>query len=84
MQLYFAANAHLLLGEPDKVLAASTFLEGDAMDWFEPYVRSWFEETEDEREDEVNETFASYALFVRKIKSIFGEIDERNAAAQKI
>lgn len=40
MQLYYAANPHLLAGEADKVLAASTFLEGDAMDWFEPYMRA--------------------------------------------
>jgi hypothetical protein len=48
MQLYFSINAHQLGTESDKVLAASTYLEGPAMEWFEPYVRTWFGEDESE------------------------------------
>ena len=45
MQLYFSIHAHQLGAESDKVLAASTYLEGPVMEWFEPYVRAWFGET---------------------------------------
>jgi hypothetical protein len=30
--------------ESDKVLAALIYLEGPAMEWFEPYVHVWFRE----------------------------------------
>ena len=45
MQLYFSIHVYQLGAESDKVLAASTYLEGPAMEWFKPYVRAWFGET---------------------------------------
>ena len=45
MQLYFSIHLYQLGIKSDKVLAASTYLEGPAMEWFEPYIRAWFGET---------------------------------------
>jgi molybdopterin converting factor small subunit len=84
MKLYFSANCKSLGAESDKVLAASTFLEGPAFDWFEPKVRAWFDEREQDRDDEINELFADYSKFERLIRLTFGEIDEKSSAAQKL
>lgn len=84
MNLYLSANAHTISGETDKVLASATFLEGEAMEWFEPYLRSWFEDIESDRDTDVNEVFASYADFIDRLKSTFGEIDERNHARNQL
>ncbi|KAK9482154.1 hypothetical protein V1527DRAFT_477283 [Lipomyces starkeyi] len=51
MQLYLANNSGRFAGEADKVLAASSFLEGTAMNWFEPFLRNGFG-NEDERHSE--------------------------------
>ncbi|KAK9490116.1 hypothetical protein V1508DRAFT_464390 [Lipomyces doorenjongii] len=42
MQLYLANNQGKLMSEADKVLAAASFLEGDAMNWFDGYLTDWF------------------------------------------
>jgi hypothetical protein len=80
MNLYFSANSSSIAVEADKVLAAATFLEGEALAWFEPYLRAWFEETEDERDDEITETFTACSNFTDKLKSTFGKVDEKNHA----
>ena len=36
---------HQLGVESDKVLVVLTYLEGPIIEWFEPYVRAWFGET---------------------------------------
>ena len=84
MQLYFSIHAHQLGAESNKVLAASTYLEGPAMEWFEPYVRAWFGETDADRDDDITDVFADYNNFVRIIIFIFGEVDEKVSAIQKV
>jgi hypothetical protein len=66
------------------VLAASTYLEGAAMEWFEPYVHAWFRETKDKQDNNVTEVFADYSKFVYLIMITFGEVDEKILAAQKV
>ncbi|KAM5478686.1 hypothetical protein MaudMau93_008076, partial [Microsporum audouinii] len=81
IDLYFAANATRIANETDKVLAASTFLEGTAIDWFEPNLRAWFNEPRDEIDDEIIDIFEHYETFVSKLKLTFGDIDEKGNAA---
>ena len=40
MSIYFSINIASIGSESDKVLAASSFLTGDAMHWFAPYVEN--------------------------------------------
>ena len=84
MQLYFSIHAYQLGAESDKVLAALIYLEGPVMEWFEPYVRAWFGETDADRDDDITDVFADYNNFVRIITLTFGEVDEKVAAAQKV
>ena len=60
MQLYFLINAYQIGTESDKVLAVSTYLEGPVADWFEPYLRAWFGEAEEDRDNNVMEVFNNY------------------------
>lgn len=82
MDLYFAANA--ITRDNDQVLSAATYLEGTALDWFEPRLRSWFHETPEERDAETNAIFNSYAEFVKRLKITFGDTDEKVSAAQRL
>jgi hypothetical protein len=66
------------------VLAASTFLEGPAFDWFEPKVRAWFNERKQDRDNKINKLFVNYSKFERLIRLTFEEVDEKLSAAQKL
>jgi hypothetical protein len=67
--------------ESNKVLAASTYLEGLVMEWFEPYVYVWFREDELEQDNNIIEVFADYGRFVKIITLTFGEVDEKVSIA---
>jgi hypothetical protein len=43
LRIYFANNAGRITTEADKVMTASSFLIGDAMRWFAPYVTNRLE-----------------------------------------
>jgi hypothetical protein len=66
------------------VLAASTYLEGTVMEWFEPYIRAWFRETKDKQDNNITKVFVDYSKFVYLITITFGEVDEKVLAAQKV
>jgi hypothetical protein len=70
--------------ESNKVLVASTYLEGPAMEWFEPYVCIWFREDELEQDDNIIEVFVDYRRFVKIITLTFGEVDKKVSMAQKV
>ena len=75
---------HQLGVESDKVLAASTYLEGPTIEWFEPYVRAWFRETNANQDNNIMDIFADYNNFMKIIILIFGKVDEKVSAAQKV
>jgi hypothetical protein len=68
----------------NKVLVASTYLEGPAMEWFEPYVCVWFGEDKLEQDNNITEVFADYGRFVKIITLTFGEVDKKVSVAQKV
>ena len=84
MQLYFSINAHQIRTKSDKVLAASTYLEGPAADWFEPYLRAWFGKAKEDRDNNIMEVFKNYNQFIKLITITFGKVDKKVMAAQKI
>jgi hypothetical protein len=58
MNLYFLTNHQQIMNEIDKILVASTFLEGDAMDWFELTVQEYFDS--EEYSNKVKKIMGSY------------------------
>jgi hypothetical protein len=68
----------------NKVLAVSIYLEGPAMEWFEPYMHIWFGEDESEQDDNITEVFADYRRFIKIITLTFGEVDKKVSVAQKV
>ncbi|KAK9235001.1 hypothetical protein V1525DRAFT_458924 [Lipomyces kononenkoae] len=82
-QLYLANNLGKFMSEADKVLAVASFLEGDAMNWFDGYLTDWFENADHRYTDTVY-IFAEYDNFVEKLKMVFGNINEENEARHKM
>ena len=47
------------------------------MEWFEPYVRAWFGETNVDQNNNIIDVFVDYNNFVRIIILMFGEVDKK-------
>lgn len=70
--------------ETDRILEIVTCLEGEALEWFEPTVKDFLENAEDDREKTTRELFASYANFEERLKDNFDNPDKERAAAQQL
>ena len=70
--------------EADKVIYASTYLRGQAFDWFEPYIREFNDKPKKDQGDVTKEIFASYATFKKKLEQTFGDIDAARTAERRL
>jgi hypothetical protein len=85
LRIYFSNNAGRIVSEQDKVLTASSFLTGEAMRWFAPYVTNRLEAAHDEQlEPETANMFSSFAYFEEKLHQLFGTVNEELEAIHKI
>ena len=71
--LYYAKN---LPTEVDKVLYIANLLKGSAFEWFEPRIRDYLKNPEEDREITTDKLFTSYAYFTAELRAVFGEVDE--------
>jgi hypothetical protein len=85
LRIYFSNNATRIVSEQDKVLTASSFLTGEAMRWFAPYVTSRIETINDEQlEPETILMFSSFAYFEKRLHQLFGTVNEELDAIHRI
>jgi vacuolar-type H+-ATPase subunit F/Vma7 len=70
--------------EADRVIYASTYLRGQAFNWFEPYIREFNEKPRDDWGDVTKLIFRSYAQFKKKLEQTFGDIDAVRTAERKL
>lgn len=68
----------------DRVLNAGSFLKGDALVWFEPYLRDFVNNTSTTRKDETNTMFKTLDNFEKAIKAAFGDLDEQRANEKRL
>ena len=61
LRIYFANNIGRITTEADKVMTAASFLTGDAMTWFAPYVNDRLTSNEDQYDPETINYFSSFA-----------------------
>ena len=54
------------------------------MEWFEPYIRAWFGETNADQDNNIIDVFVDYNNFIRIIILMFREVDEKVSAVQKM
>lgn len=70
--------------EADKILEVVTCLEGEALEWFEPTIKDFLENAEDDQETTTRELFSSYGNFEERLKQNFDNPDKERAAAQQL
>jgi len=79
--LFYAKNFQ---SEEQKTVYASTYLRGDAADWFEPYLRDFMNPGPQGMKGETTQIFSLYSNFKVIIGKIYGDIDEKREAKLKI
>jgi hypothetical protein len=87
MNIYLQYYADQFVLNKDKIFATAMFLKGKPLKWIQPYIDDFFknEGDVDEMMDETIEIFSSYKDgFCEKLKTIFGDIDEKKAAINKL
>jgi hypothetical protein len=81
-------NLHLRVNKiplaSDQVCLAATFLKDKAFDWFNPTMRDWMDNDEEDQRPETRRMFSSYANFEKEIRNTFGDIDEKGTAERQL
>lgn len=71
-------------GEENKVRVISSYLRGQAWDWFEPILNEANNLSKTSWEERTAKIMGSYKEFKRALGKVFGEFDERKSAAEKL
>ena len=78
MQGYIAYYPEKFDGEHRKVAFAALRLEGKALRWFEPTIKDFLTNPDnDDREEFTQNVFADYSTFEAEIQKVFGDTDEK-------
>jgi len=80
LRSYFQFHSNEFEEDFEKVLFAATYLEGRALEWFEPTQREFLENGPDERAAETNHIFEAFVHFEDAITKVFGVHDKRARA----
>lgn len=83
LRLYHRLYAASLPGHSDRVLSAGTLLKGDALIWFEPYMRDYLENGKSCKE-ETKVIFSDINEFEKALRAAFGDLDEKRANEKKL
>jgi hypothetical protein len=73
-----------LEGEENKVRAVGSYLRELAWDWFEPILNEANNKPRTEWEARTRRIMGSYREFKKSLGKVFGQIDERKTAAEKL
>ncbi len=66
-----------------KIMYIKERLSETAFDWFELYMREYYEKSEADMQIFTKQVFSNYNSFVLALKNIFGIIDEEREAERK-
>ena len=71
-------------GEENKVRIISSYLRGQAWDWFEPILNEANNIARSSWEERMTKIMGNYREFKKALGKVFGELDERKTAAEKL
>ena len=84
LDTYIHLNHIMFRKEADKVLYASSYLRSNALNWFEPTLWDYMENEKKDRDDKMNEIFASLEEFKKQIRIMFGTVNQERTAEREI
>ncbi|KAJ5589600.1 gag-pol polyprotein [Penicillium hordei] len=84
MDMHLDVNSAKIPNEAGKVIFVSTYLRGQAWDWFEPHIRDYYGKKPEEWSDTTTNIFSEYRNFRRHLENTFGDIDAARTAQKKL
>ena len=84
LDTYIHLNYTMFRKKVNKVLYASSYLRSDALNWFKPTLWDYMENEKKDRDDKMNEIFASLEEFKKQIRIVFGTVDQERTAEREI
>lgn len=84
MDMHLDVNKTKLPDAASKVIFVSTYLRGQAWDWFEPHIRDYYGKPSDEWSATTTDVFADYRNFRQHLERTFGDIDAAQTAERKL
>ena len=84
LDTYICLNYIMFRKEADKVLYISSYLRSDALNWFELTLQDYMKNEKKDRDDKMNEIFASLEEFKKQIRIVFETIDQERTAEREI
>ncbi|KAJ6142772.1 Retrotransposon polyprotein [Penicillium samsonianum] len=73
--MHLDVNSTKIPNEAGKVIFISTYLRGQAWDWFEPYIRDYYGKDPKEWSATTINIFSAYRHFREYLENTFGDID---------
>jgi Retrotransposon gag protein/Retroviral aspartyl protease/Zinc knuckle len=70
--------------EHEKVKFTGTYIQEEAGEWYEPILRDYLTNDEEDREDRTNEIFGNYNKLKEYMKKAFGDLNEKLASERRI
>src|SRR5579871_328069 len=86
-RLYINFHRASLPEEKDKVLCIANLLKGKAFEWFEPHMRNYLENSEENWSAETKKYFIQangYEALINELKDVFGDVDEERVAERQM
>lgn len=84
LELYFRVNRGKIEADSNKVYFISTYLTDRAFNWFELFIREYYEKAEKNQNNKIKEIFAFFDVFKRYLKQTFGDIDATRNVEQEL
>ncbi|SLM33436.1 gag protein [Lasallia pustulata] len=86
LTLYFKFNQSSFATAADKVQYAAYYLQGEAEEWFRPYIQEYTnnEDNPSQAEESIRPMFASFNRFRSDIRIVFGDINRERTAERNL
>ena len=86
LNLYFKFNQSSFATNADRVQYAAYYLQGEAEEWFRPYLQEYTDSEDDlsQAEESTRRMFASFTRFKSEIRMMFGDIDRERTAERDL
>ena len=86
LNLYFKFNRSSFATDADRVQYAAYYLQGEAEEWFRPYLQEYTDNEDDlsQAEESTRRMFASFTRFKSEIRMMFGDIDRERTAERDL
>ncbi|KAI1931888.1 hypothetical protein LOZ66_006986 [Ophidiomyces ophidiicola] len=76
LQIYMDMRGKEFDTDKDKVMMVASYLQESAFNWFNTYLRNYYERNNIEKNNDMAKVIDNYNLFINTLKTTFKEVEE--------